>query len=125
MTRWFMMHGGDHHIIDEGLYLHFPDTCDVHDVCEVTSANPVWAPHSTMLEGTRLAPSRLGWVAICYETKGIMTFFVQLNTTRAAWQRIKWPAGFDKDWDEEKIKKAIENFLWVAECEEARKILPR
>jgi hypothetical protein len=74
---------------------------------------------------TRLCPSRFGWVAIWYETKGVITFFVQINPQRAAWQRIEWPANFEKSWDINKVRDAIINFLWVAECENTRQILPR
>ena len=125
MSRWLMLHNGEHHRVDEGLYLHYPDTCNVHDVTEVSTARSPWASRSTAMNETRLAPSRLGWVAICYETKGLMTFFVQLNPTRAAWQRIKWPAGFDRNWDEDRVREAINHFIWVAACEEAQQILPK
>jgi hypothetical protein len=125
MSRWFMRHDGHHHRIDEGLYLHYPDTCNVHGITEVSSADSPWAYRSTVMNQTRLAPSRLGWVAICYETKGLMTFFVQLSPTCAAWQRIEWPTGFVENWDEDKVREAIDNFIWVAECEEARQILPK
>ena len=124
MSRWFMLHDGQHHRIDEGLYLHYPDTCDVQDVTEVSSADSPWAYRSTATNQTRLAPSRLGWVAICYETKGLITFYVQLTSTRAAWQRIEWPTGFDENWDKDKVGEAINNFIWVAECEESQQILP-
>jgi hypothetical protein len=125
MSRWFMLHNGMHHRVDEGLYLHYRGTCDVHDVTEVSTARSPWAPRSTAMNETRLAASRLGWVAICYEKKGVMTFFVQLNPRRAAWQRIEWPTGFEKNWDEGRVREAIDNFIWVAECEEAKQILPK
>lgn len=125
MSKWFMLHGGKHHRMDEGLYLHYPDTCNVHAATEVKSTHSLWAPRSTRMDEIRLAPSRLGWVALCYETKGVMTFFVQLSEARAAWQRIEWPTGFEANWDHKKVKEAIDNFLWVAECEEARQLLPK
>ncbi len=50
-----------------------------------------------------------------------MAFFVQLNDKRAAWQRIEWPTGFDENWDEDKVREAIDNFICVAECEEERR----
>lgn len=121
MSRWFMLHNGNkHHRLDEGLYLHYSDTCNVHDISEVSSAQSAWAPRSTALKETRLAPSRYGWVAICYETKGRLTFFVQLSERRAAWQRVEWPTGYVTIWDENQVREAIDNFLWVAECEEKR-----
>lgn len=126
MSRWFMLHNGNkHHKLDEGLYLHYSDTCDVHDVTGISSADPIWAKRATAMGETRLCPSRFGWVAILYETKGVITFFVQLNPQRAAWQRIKWPAGFENNWDDDKVREAINDFLWVAECENARQKLPR
>jgi len=121
MSQDFMRHpNGHHHQMDDGLYLHYPDTCNVHDIDEVSSARSPWAHRSSPTLETRLAPSRYGWVAICYETKGVMTFFVQLNSKRAAWQRRGWPAGYEACWDEKEVAAAIENFLWVAECEEKR-----
>ena len=125
MSKWFMLHGGKHHRMDEGLYLHYPDTCNVHAATEMKSTHSPWAPRSTRMDEIRLAPSRLGWVALCYETKGVMTFFVQLSEARAAWQRIEWPTGFEANWDDRKVKEAIGNFLWVAECEDARQLLPK
>lgn len=83
-----------------------------------------WASRSTAMNETRLTPSRLGWVAINYETKGFITFFVQKNPTRAALQRIEWTIDFYENWDEKKKSEAIINNLWVAECEDARMILP-
>jgi hypothetical protein len=127
MTGPYMRDHGKHHRVDvdEGRYLHYPDTCNVYDVDEIRSDQPPWLPRSTALAETRLAHSRLGLVAICYETKGVMTFFVQLNEKRAAWQRIEWPTGFDHNWDEKKFREAIDHFLWVAECEDKRQSLPR
>jgi hypothetical protein len=125
MSRWSMLHGGRHHRMDEGLYLHYPDTCNVHDATVVSSAHSPWASRSTRMDEIRLAPSRLGFVAVCYEKKGIMTFFVQLNETRAVWQRIKWPTGFDANWDDKMVQEAITNFIWVAEREDASKRKPK
>lgn len=129
MSRWFMLHKGKHHKINTRLYLHYPNTCNVHDASEVSAAYSAWVPWSTAMIETRLAASLLGWVAICFEPKGFMTFFVQLNSTgvpwRAAWQRIEWSTDFDKNWNEDKVREAINNFIWVAECEEAKKILPK
>jgi hypothetical protein len=125
MSKFFMLHDGEHHRMDDNLYLHYEDTCDVHDISEVHSDRPIWANRTTPTTETRLAPSRLGFVAILYETKGVMTFFVQLSPTRAAWQRIEWEKDFMENWNEQKVKKAIDNFIWVAECENAGKILPR
>jgi hypothetical protein len=42
MSRWFMLHNGMHHRVDEGLYLHYRGTCDVHDVTEVSTARSPW-----------------------------------------------------------------------------------
>lgn len=126
MSKFFMYHAnGEHHKVDAGLYLHYPDTCDVHDISEVNSSKPTWAYRETAISETRLAASRLGLVAICYETKGLITFFVQLNPIRAAWQRIEWETNFVEHWDEKKVQDAIDNFLWVAECENAGKILSK
>lgn len=125
MSRWFMLHGGKHHRMDEGLYLHYPDTCNVLDAAEISTAHSPWAPRSTSMDETRQAASRLGWVTLCYEKKGVMTFFVQLSPTRAAWQRIEWGTDFDANWDDKQVQEAIDNFIWVAECEEARQLLPK
>jgi hypothetical protein len=126
MSRWVMLHDdGRHHRMDEGLYLHYPDTCNVHAATVVSSADSPWAPRLTRMDEIRLAPSHLGWVAVCYETKGVMTFFVQLNETRAAWQRIEWPTGFDENWDDKRVQEAIANFISVAKREDAREPLPK
>jgi hypothetical protein len=111
--------------MDEGIYLHYPDTCNVHDARIVSSAQSPWAPRKTKMGEPRPVPSSRGWVEVCYETKGLITFFVQLEPDRAAWQRIEWPTGFDTHWDEDKVKKAIDNFIWVADCENAKQILPK
>src|SRR5437762_2409699 len=101
MTDEFMRHtDGSHHKVDENLYLHYPGTCNVHDISEINSGRSIWAKRETTINETRLAPSQLGLVAICYETKGVMTFHVQLNPTRAAWQRIEWETNFVENWDE-------------------------
>lgn len=125
MSTRFMRHNGKHHRIDEGLYLHYPNTCDVHNTTKVNTAHSPWAPRSTAISETRLAASSLGFIAVNYERKGRITFFVQLTPTRVAWQRIEWPSGFDSNWDEDKVQEAIDNFVWVAKCEETRKILPK
>jgi hypothetical protein len=124
MSNWFMLHNnGEHHKVVEGLYLHYPDTCEVADVVKAgTTFDP--RPSGPTSE-IRLSPSRLGWVAICYEEKGFITFSVQLNHKRQAWQRIAWSANFQEKWDNKKVREAIDNFLWVAECEEAKQILPK
>lgn len=113
--------------VDEGLYVHYPTTCSINEVrnrSAITTKNGPFASRTTAIE-TRLAPSPKGWVAICYETKGLITFFVQMTPTRAAWQRIEWPPDFHKNWDEVAIKKAIKKFLLVAECEIKRQPLPK
>lgn len=125
MSGWFMLENGKHHTIDERLYLHYTNTCDVHDASVMSGGGLPFASRSTALEKIRIAPSRVGWIAICYETKGVITFYAQINMDRAAWQRIKWPSNFDQNWDDSKVQEAIDNFLWVAECEEAKKILPK
>jgi hypothetical protein len=102
MRDWFMLHDdGHHHHVDEDIWRHYPDTCNVHGTEEVRSSRHAWAPRETALNETRLAPSKYGFVAICYERKGRMTFFVQLNEHCAAWQRLEWPAGYvQARWDE-------------------------
>jgi hypothetical protein len=54
MTEFFMLHNGRHHQVDDGLWLHYPDTCNVQDVGEVSTAHAVWAHRSTALKETRL-----------------------------------------------------------------------
>jgi hypothetical protein len=124
MRTWFMLHEGKHHRLDEGLYLHYPCTCNVHDALEIETAFSPWAPRETRMKDLRFAPSRLGLVVLCYETKGMMTFMVQLNSTRIAWQRIKWKPDFHENWDDPEVQKAMRRFIWVAESEEARQELP-
>lgn len=102
---------------DEGLYVHYPGVCEVHDV-ENTLRRP-FAPRRTAIEQTWLVPSRVGWVAVCYETKGYITFFAQVRQDRAAWQRIEWPTNFQENWDEDRLQRAVENFLQVAEKQAA------
>ena len=116
---------GNHHTgPDEGLWIHYHDTCNTRSVYGWPSLQGPFGSRLTAIE-TRLAPSRKGLVGICYETKGLITFYAQISPKRVAWQRIDWDKGFHEKWDTTKIKKAIENFLWVAECEEARKLLPK
>jgi hypothetical protein len=113
--------------IDEQLYVHYPSTCTIINTrhrSAITSKHEPFAKRKTAIE-TRLASSPKGLVAICYETKGLITFFAQITPTYTAWQRIEWPVDFHKNWDETKVKKAIENFLWVAECEVKRQYLPK
>lgn len=124
MSRWFMLENGEHHKKDERLYLHYPNTCNVHKAPQSSAGSP-FSRRSTAMKEIRLVPSRVGWVAICYERKGIITFFAQISPTRAAWQRIKWVPNFDQNWDDRKVREAIDNFLWVAECEEAQRVLPK
>jgi hypothetical protein len=125
MTEWFMRFNGKHHRIDEGLYLHFRDTCNVHEVTMVTSAAFPFVPRETTLniQEIRLVPSRVGWVIVLYETKGVMTFFAQISATQAAWQRREWPPAFEKQWDVKLVQREAEHFLWVAECESKREYL--
>ena len=102
---------------DEGLYVHFRDTCSVYDAAKVRKYGDLFATRKTAMKPYQLYPSRYGWVLVCYETKGFMTFSVQLTPKRAAWQRIEWAPGFDKNWDERKVRKAITWFINVAEHE--------
>ncbi len=106
----------------EGLYKHYPGTCTMRYIQSGTSTG--FDPRKTATK-TRLYPSLHGWVAVCYETDGLITFYVQLDKDRAAWQRIEWSRHFDENWDDTSVQAAIDNFLWVAACEEAGKILPR
>ena len=124
MSKWFMLHKGEHHKVDEDLYLHYEDTCNIHEVFD-DRTRIVWADRSTAENKTRLYPSRFGWVATLYETKGVITFSVQIDQQYAAWQRREWPANFDQNWDDKIVQKAIENFLWVAKCETTKKRLPK
>ncbi len=107
-----------------GIIIHYSDTCTLCNPNNLSTNKNPFDPRKTAKE-TRLYPSRKGWVAICYETKGLITFFVQLNAHRAAWQRIKWDANSEDSLNKQKLRNAIDHFLWVAECEEARKILPK
>jgi hypothetical protein len=125
MNRWFMLENGKHHKVDEALYLHYANTCNVHDVEEVSSAHFLFGERATAMPEVRLAPSHVGWVAIYYERKGIITFFAQISEKRAAWQRIEWLPDFDHNWDDNRVREAIEHFLWVAQCEDARRLLPQ
>ncbi len=117
---------GNHHSgpDEEGVIIHYPSTCNVQDLSKCTSAQEPFHPRRTAIE-TRLVPSRKGFVAICYETKGLITFYAQISPTRLAWQRREWPVGFHQNWDKKKVKEAVENFLWVAECEVAQELLPK
>jgi hypothetical protein len=125
MRDWFMLEKGKHHRVDEGLWLHYPGTCNVHDVDVIGSGESPWAPRSTQMDEIRFATSDLGLVAVCYEKKGRMTFMVQLDAKRVAWQRIGWHPDYQTGWDDDEVQRAIRNFLWVAQCEEARQLLPR
>jgi hypothetical protein len=101
--------------IEGGLFVHYPDSCNICSVNNkrtVSTARLPFAPRKNMPEPlTRLAPSKYGWVAICYEPEGFITFFVQINDRNAAWQRREWHAGFDKNWNEAEVKKTLERFL--------------
>jgi len=126
MSKWFMLRGATHHKIDteEGLYLHYSDTCNVHNFPKSATQIP-WAKSSTSVsEKPHLHHPRVGFVDIDYETKGVITFFARISPKRAAWQRIEWKPNFHTDWENDKeVRSAIENFLWVAMCEEAKRIL--
>ncbi|MFC1975476.1 hypothetical protein ACFLXQ_03645 [Chloroflexota bacterium] len=65
----------------DGMYVHYPGTCTMFYV--QTGKQHGFGPRST---GTkiRLYPSRYGWVAVCYETRGFITFYVQLTKDRTA-----------------------------------------
>src|SRR5437660_11743558 len=123
--KYFMLdpETGKHHTEpDERIFIHYPNTCNVQDTDPRVRVH--FDPRSTAIE-LRLASSPKGWVAVCYETKGMMTFYVQLNAHRAAWQRIEWQPDFHKNWDDNKVREAICNVLWVAECEEAQALLTK
>ena len=126
MSEWFMLHGDNHHRIDEGIYLHYPDTCDVQDFPK-NQTEIEWAKRSTSIaEKPHLPHPIVGFVDINYETKGVITFFARISPSRAAWQRIEWKSNLRTDWENDKeVQSAIENFLWVAMCEEEKKILPK
>jgi hypothetical protein len=127
MLKWFMLEGGQHHKVDEGIWLHYSNTCNIQDMPK----GNIWANRLT--DTGKLDPvpdSRVagGCIEIRYETKGVLTFFAQIGPGRAAWQRIEWKPNLsaDADWKADKeVRQAIEHFLWVAHCEEAKKILPK
>jgi len=127
MSKWFMLQGDKHHKVDEGIYLHYSDTCNVHDVPKTNLSEIEWAKRSTSIaKKPHLPHPRVGFVDINYETKGLITFFARISPGRAAWQRIEWKPNFQADWNNDKeVQNAIEHFLWVAMCEEAKKILPK
>lgn len=104
---------------DEGLHIHDPDTCDIHDASRCPSSKSPFNPRTTAIE-TRLVPSHKGFVAICYETKGLITFYAQISPTRLAWQRIAWPVDFHKDWNNGRVQEAVDNFLNIAEKQETQ-----
>ena len=146
---------GKHHKIIGDLWRHYDDTCNVHHVdkhpgvrnffrrlvppetdrllVDWPDAEEFHARRPNALRPYRLAPSRNGWVTVCYETEcpettALITFHAQISEKRMAWQRRPWLRGvdFDKNWDDAAaIQKGIEHFLWVAECEEARDLLPK
>ena len=128
MSKWFMLHGHGHHRVDEGIYLHYADTCNVQDL---PIEENIWAKRSTDIGRIEPFSDRRvvgGVVEIRYETKGRLTFFAQIDINRAAWQRIEWRPNLPKgrDWQHDReVQNALEQFLWVARCEEERKILPK
>ena len=123
MTKWFMREGNRHHRLDEGIYLHYPNTCNIQDL----PSKVEWAKRSTSIGVRRVKQSEFGvdYVDVNYETKGIITFFAPISPNRAAWQRIEWSPDFQKHWEDKAVSKAIKHFLWVARCEEAKKLLPK
>lgn len=106
------------------IWTHYPNTCNVHDAHLMKTNNIYYSPSSARLV-IRFSDSDFGLVAIIHETEGKMVFVAQLPNRRIAWQRLDWVPNYQEIWDEQAIDDAIENFLWVARCEEARAFLPR
>jgi hypothetical protein len=116
---------GKHHKANaEGLRVHYPDTCNVLYFDKTLSIHDFFGDPSSATS-LRFAPSSRGIVAILYETKGYLTFFIQTRWNRAAWQRIEWKPDYEKSWKDRDVLKAMQNFLWVAECEDSRMRIPR
>jgi hypothetical protein len=109
---------------DDHLYVHYPKTCSVYDAAKVYQYTSLFANRSTPTMGPKHFPSRYGWVLVYYEVKGLITFSVQINPKRAAWQRIKWKSNLG-DLNKAEVKKAIEAFIEVAEHELQRTPLPQ
>jgi hypothetical protein len=113
---------GKHHQ-KTGIWTHYPTSCNVHDVGKVRNYLYYVPDNSEYV--TRLFHSNYGLGVIFYELVGKMTFVAQISATRVAWQRLDWETGYLLRWDENQIQGAINNFLWVADCEEAKAWLDR
>jgi len=117
-----------------GIYKHFPNTCENYNIKEqdVLSIDP----HDKMLKDTsfgypteiRLVPSSKGFVVVLYYDQldeSHIIFIAQIGSKRGAWQNISWESNFHRNWEEKRIFDAVNNFLWVAECEDAKQTLPK
>jgi hypothetical protein len=127
MGKFFMLDPktGKHHKAPRGkIWTHYPNTCNVYDAHLMRTSGLYYSPSSSKLV-VRFSDSELGLVGIIHETEGKMVFVVQLPNRRIAWQRLDWQPNYQDSWDEAVIESALRNFLWVAQCEESRKLLPR
>lgn len=114
---------GKHHR-NTGIWTHYTTSCNVHDADKIRTNDLYYVPSEPGYE-TRLFHSKYGLGVIFYEFIGKLTFVAQISPTRVAWQRLDWEMGYLSRWDEKQIQDAINNFLWVANCEEAKAWLDR
>lgn len=136
--EFFMMNQqtGKHHTKPNrsGLWKNFPDTCTNFGI---TRQHVFYVdPHDKKLSETsfglptevRMVSTSKGIVVVLYFDHGQeshIIFVAQIKPKRGAWQNIDWEPGFHLKWDIKRIQDAVNNFLWVADCEEAKQILPR
>jgi hypothetical protein len=126
---------GKHHTHKgRGLVKHFPGTCNVFEMKnhEFLYSDPHGKHPSVTSFGlpteVRAVSTIMGLVVVLYFDRGQdshIVFIGQVKPKRGAWQNIDWGAGFHKKWDKKQVAQAINNFLWVADCEEARSLLPK
>jgi hypothetical protein len=71
----------------------------------------------------RIVASSKGLVAVLYfdqvENSHIV-FVTQIKSKRGAWHNLSWEPNFHHNWDEKRIKEAVDHFLIVAERENSK-----
>jgi len=131
--RFFMLdpETNRHHTNPHGLWRHFPNTCNTYEIRKKEVLHVNEDPRKTsfgLSTEIRIVPTSNGFVTVLYfneKEESHIVFVAQIGPNRSAWQNISWQAGFHLNWDENLVEKAVNNFLWVAECEEAKQHLPK
>lgn len=137
IEKFFMLNSQTqkHHTnLGGGVIKHFPDTCNTYQIRkqEILTCDPrdkeKWNASFGLPTETRIVPSSKGFVVVLYfdqSDHSHIVFVAQIDSKRGAWQNLPWDPKFQFNWNEKRVKETVNNFLWVAECEEAKEILPK